>query len=120
MNLEPIIHSEVNQKQKDKYHVLMHIYEIQKDGSEECINRAAMEIQTQRIDLWTREMGGEGEMYGKSKWNLTLPYVNQIASGNLLYGSGNSNRGSVSIQGVGWGGRWEGGSKGRGYMYTYG
>ena len=22
--------------------------------------------------------------------------------------------------GVGWGGRWEGGSKGRGYMYTYG
>ena len=28
MNLEPIIHSEVNQKQKDKYHVLMHIYEI--------------------------------------------------------------------------------------------
>ena len=22
--------------------------------------------------------------------------------------------------GVGWGGRWDGGSKGRGYMYTYG
>ena len=22
--------------------------------------------------------------------------------------------------GVGWGGRWEGGSKGRGYMYIYG
>ena len=22
-------------------------------------------------------------------------------------------------RGVGWGGRWEGGSKGRGYMYTY-
>ena len=22
-------------------------------------------------------------------------------------------------KGVGWGGRWEGGSKGRGYMYTY-
>ena len=22
--------------------------------------------------------------------------------------------------GVGWGGRWEGGSKGKGYMYTYG
>ena len=66
MNLEPIIHSEVNQKQKDKYHVLMHIYEIQKDGSEECINRAAMEIQTQRIDLQTRERRGEGEMHGES------------------------------------------------------
>ena len=23
-------------------------------------------------------------------------------------------------RGMGWGGRWEGGSKGRGYMYTYG
>ena len=29
---------------------------------------------------------------------LTLPYVKQIVNGNLLYGSGNSNRGSVSIQ----------------------
>ena len=30
-------------------------------------------------------------------WKLTLPYVKYIANGNLLYGSGNSNRGSVSI-----------------------
>ena len=29
-------------------------------------------------------------------WKLTLPYVKQIAKRNLLYGSGNSNRGSVS------------------------
>ena len=29
-------------------------------------------------------------------WKLTLPYVKYIANGNLLYGSGNSNRGSVS------------------------
>ena len=119
MNLEPIIHSEVNQKQKDKYHVLMHIYEIQKDGSEECINRAAMEIQTQRIDLWTREMGGEGEMYGKSKWNLTLPYVNQIASGNLLYGSGNSNRGSISTWMSWMGGRGMRGKFKREGIYVY-
>ena len=27
---------------------------------------------------------------------LTLPYVKQIANGNLLYVSGNSNRGSIS------------------------
>ena len=49
----------------------------------------------------------------------TLLYVKYIAKGNLLYGSGNSNRGSV-IKQVGWGGRWEGGSKGRGSMYAYG
>ena len=29
-------------------------------------------------------------------WKLILPYVKWIANGNLLYGSGNSNRGSVS------------------------
>ena len=28
MNLEPIIQSEVNQKEKDKYRILMHTYEI--------------------------------------------------------------------------------------------
>ena len=28
MNLEPIIQSEVSQKEKDKYHVLMHIYRV--------------------------------------------------------------------------------------------
>ena len=29
-------------------------------------------------------------------WKLTLLYVKWIANGNLLYGSGNSNKGSVS------------------------
>ena len=28
MNLEPIIQSEVREKEKDKYHILMHIYRI--------------------------------------------------------------------------------------------
>ena len=46
MNLEPIIHSEVSQKEKDKYRSLMHIYEIQKNGTGEFIYRAAMEKQT--------------------------------------------------------------------------
>ena len=28
MNLEPIIQNEESQKEKDKYHILMHIYRI--------------------------------------------------------------------------------------------
>ena len=28
MNQEPIIHSEVSQKEKDKYHILTHMYGI--------------------------------------------------------------------------------------------
>ena len=57
MNVKPIKQSEVNQKEKDKYHTLMHVYGIQKDGTDEPICRAAMEKQTQKIDLWT---WGEG------------------------------------------------------------
>ena len=29
-------------------------------------------------------------------WKLTLPYVKEIANGNLLYGLGNLNRDAVS------------------------
>ena len=46
MNLEPIIQSEVNQKEKDKYCILTHIYRIQKNGTKEFIYRATMEKQT--------------------------------------------------------------------------
>ena len=60
MNLEPIIWSEVSQKEKYKYQILMHIYGIQKEGIDEFICRAAMEKQTQRTDLWTRGGGGGG------------------------------------------------------------
>ena len=67
MNLEPIIQSEMSQKMKDKYNILMHMYGIQKNGSEEFIYWAAMEKQTQREYTYGHgERGGEGEMYGKS------------------------------------------------------
>ena len=46
MNLEPVIQSEVSQKEKDKYHIVRHIYRIWKSGTEEFICRAAVEKQT--------------------------------------------------------------------------
>ena len=45
------------------------------------------------------DMGrGEGRMRYMERvtWTFTLPYVKYIANENLLSGSGNSNRGSVS------------------------
>ena len=119
MNLEPIRQSEVIQKGKDKDHTLTHIYGIQKHGTEDFIYRAAMEKEGEQT-YGHGEREGEGEMYGKSNMENYITYVTQIANGTLLYGSGNSNRGSVSTQGVGWGGRWEGSSKGKGCMYTHG
>ena len=51
-------------------------------------------------------------------WELTSPYVKLIANGNLLYGSGNSNSGSVSALNSGMGKEKGGSSKGEG-MYVY-
>ena len=45
MNLEPIIQSEVTQKEKAKYRIPTHIYGIWKNGTEEFIYKAAMEKQ---------------------------------------------------------------------------
>ena len=54
------------------------------------ICRAAIEMQTHRTDLWT-QCGGEGGMNGESSMEIyTLPYVKQIASGNLLCSTRNS------------------------------
>ena len=123
-NLEPIIQTEVSPKEKDKYHILMHIYGIQKNGSGEFIYRAAMEkknIENRLMDI------GRGEKkvrcMERVTWKLTLSYVKQIANGNLLYGSGNSNRGSISTY-RGEMGREMGGRLKREelyvYMHTYG
>ena len=41
-----IIQSEISQKEKDKYCILMHIYGILNNGTEEFMCRAAVEKQT--------------------------------------------------------------------------
>ena len=46
MNLETIIQSEVSQNEKDKYRILMCMYGIWKNGTEEFTYRAAVERQT--------------------------------------------------------------------------
>ena len=58
-------------------------------------------------------------MYGKSNME-TYIIIHKIANENLPYGLGNSTGALYQPRGVGWGGKWEGGSKGRESMYTYG
>ena len=68
MNLEPIIQSEVCQKEKNNYCILIHIYGIQKEGTDEPICRAAADTQTLRTNFWTWLWGGgegEGGRYGE-------------------------------------------------------
>ena len=76
INLKPIIQSEVSQKETNTVccccqslqscptlcnpRDVMHIYGIQKDGTNNPTCRAAKEIQTQRTDFWTQwEKGRE-------------------------------------------------------------
>ena len=46
MNLELILQNEVSQKEKNKYHILIYIYGISKNGIDKSIFREGMEMQT--------------------------------------------------------------------------
>ena len=65
MNLEPIIQSEVSQKEKYKYRILTHMYGTLKDGTDEFILGTAMEKQTENRPKDMEGGEGEGEMYGE-------------------------------------------------------
>ena len=59
MNLEPIVQSEVSQKEKDRHHILTHLYGIQKDGTNDPACRVVKEtdIKNKLLDT-VREGGG--------------------------------------------------------------
>ena len=54
MKLEPIIESEVSQKDKDQYSILTHIYGILKDGNNNPICKTEKEMQIYRTDFGTQ------------------------------------------------------------------
>ena len=62
MKLEPIIHSEVSQKEKHQYSIPTHIYGIQKDGNDNPLCETAKETQMYRTDFQTL---GERERVGR-------------------------------------------------------
>ena len=53
MKLELIIQSEVSQKEKHQYTILIHIYGIYKDGNDNPVCETAKETQMYRTDFWT-------------------------------------------------------------------
>ena len=53
MKLEPIIQSEVSQKDKYQYSILTHIFGIQKDGNDNPICKTEKETQIYRIYFCT-------------------------------------------------------------------
>ena len=63
---------------------------------------------------------GEGEMYGESNMESYITVCKIDSQREFALWLRKLKRALYQPRGVGWGGRWEGGSKGRGYMYTYG
>ena len=61
MKLEPIIQSEVSQKDKHQYSILTHTYGIQKDGNDNpmCKTETDTDVQNRLLDSMG---GGEGGM----------------------------------------------------------
>ena len=53
MKLEPIIQSEVSQKEKHQYSILTHIYGIKKDGNDNPVCETAKETQMCGTVFWT-------------------------------------------------------------------
>ena len=67
MTLELVIPSEVSQKEKNKYSILMHTYDIQKNGTGEPICRAGIQMQAEKTVLWTqqgKERGWDKQQHG--------------------------------------------------------
>ena len=54
MDLDYVIQSEISQKEKNKYCILMHLCGIQKNGTNEPICRAGIQMQMQRTAVWTQ------------------------------------------------------------------
>ena len=85
MDLGSVIQSELTQKQRNKYRILMHICRIQKDGTDEPVFRVGKKTQTLRMDRWA--WWGRG---GGTKWEtgsslfLKTAFVTRVNS-DLLF-----------------------------------
>ena len=76
INLEPLIQSEVSQKEKNKYHILTYIY--MESRKMVLINLFAGQQWRNRHREWTYGhgvRGGKGEIMERVTWKLILPYV---------------------------------------------
>ena len=65
-------------------------------------------------------MGGEGEMYVESNMETYSTICKIDSQQEFAIWLRKLKQGLYQPRGVGYGGRWEGGSKRRGYVYTYG
>ena len=89
MQLEIIILSEVNQKEKDKYHDITYKCNL-KYGTNEPICKTETDSQTQRTDLWLPRCRGRGmDWKGVGVGRCKLLHLEWINNKVLMYTTGN-------------------------------
>ena len=71
MNLEPVIQSEVNQKEKQILHINTYMWNLE-NGIDKPICREGMETQTYITDLWTQQ--GKERVGRVEKLSLTYAH----------------------------------------------
>ena len=86
MNLGSVIQSEVSQKEKNKYLILIHIYGIQKNDTDKPICREGIETQVSSMDVWIQ--------WGRSRTNwetsidiYTMEYYSTIKKEHIWVSS---------------------------------
>ena len=111
MKLEPIIQSEVSQKDKDQYSIPTHIYGIFKDGNDNPLCKTEKETQMYRTDFWT--LWEKARVGCSERISLKQVYYqglnrspSQVGCMRHVLRAGALER----PRGMGWGGRLEGGS----------
>ena len=75
MKLEPIIQSDVSQKEKHQYSILTHIHGIQKDGNDNPVCETAKETQMYRSLLDSVREGKGGMIWENGTETCVLSYV---------------------------------------------
>ena len=88
IKLQPIIQSEVNQKEKDEYSILTHIYGIQKDGNDNPVCETAKETQMYRTVFWTLWESERGMIWENGIKTCIISYKKQIASPGSMQDTG--------------------------------
>ena len=96
MDLEIVIHTEVSQKEKDKYHIISFVHGIQKNGTDELICKAEIRVTDVENKLMVTKRGkGDGKNWEVEIDIHTFIYIKQITNEKLLYTTGNSTQCSV-------------------------
>ena len=88
MKLEPIIQSEVSQKEKYQYSILTHIDGIQKDGNDNPVCETAKEKQMYRTVFWTLCEREGWMIWENGIKTCIISYKKQIASPGSMQDTG--------------------------------